>query len=241
MAALAVALAGMAAAAEPSPVPRPEIRAQITAKRATILSAEIAARIERLPFREGDRFRQGDLLMGLDCSFQRAQADEARSMLAAADKTQSVSRRLLELGSGGQLEAEVASAEAAKAQARLQSSNVILSKCSVAAPFPGRVVEQKVHEFQYVQAGQPVMEILDDSTLETEFIAPSVWLAWLKPGVALQIRVDETGGTYPLKVARVGAKIDAVSHSVKVVASLVGGCPDLIVGMSGRIIVPPPG
>ena len=142
MISVSMAVSAFAGPAEPEP----EVRAQITPKRYTTLSSEIPARIERIPAKEGERFRQGDLLVALDCSLQRAQAEEARAALAAADKTKSVNRRLLQLGSGGALEADVSAAEAAKAQAHLQSALVILSKCSIAAPFPGRIVEQKVRE-----------------------------------------------------------------------------------------------
>jgi len=147
----------------------------------------------------------------------------------------------LELGSGGALEADVATAEAAKAQARLQSALVVLSKCAIAAPFPGRIVEQKVREHQYVQAGQAMLEILDDSALEVEFIAPSRWLAWLKPGTPFQLQVDETGHTYPAKVSRLGAKVDPVSRSVKITGEIGGGVAELMAGMSGRILISAPG
>lgn len=241
--AVAVLLMGTAVGVKAAPAdPEPmEVRAQITPKRFTTLSSEIPARIERISTKEGERFKQGELLVALDCSLQRAQAEEARAALAAADKTKSVDRRLLELGSGGALEADVATAEAAKAQARLQSTLVVLSKCAISAPFPGRIVEQKVREHQYVQAGQAMLEILDDSALEVEFIAPSQWLAWLKPGTPFQVRVDETGRSYAAKVARLGAKVDPVSHSVKITGEIGGSFADLMAGMSGRILISTPG
>jgi len=215
------------------------IRAQVTPKRFTTLSSEIPARIEHLSVREGDRFKQGDPLIGLDCALQRSQAAEARAVLAGADRTRAVDRRLVELGSGGVLEAAVAAAEAGKAQARLDSAAVVLSKCVIAAPFPGRVVEQKVREHQYVQAGQAMLDILDDSALEVEFIAPSRWLAWLRAGTPFQVQLDETGRTYAAKVTRLGAKVDPVSHSVKITGEIEGPDADLIAGMSGRVLISP--
>ena len=215
-----------------------EIRAQLVPKRFTTLSSEIAARIERLSVREGERFKEGQVLVGLDCALQRAALDEARATLAAAEKSRSVTKRMVELNSGGVLEADLAAAEAAKAQAKLQSAQVVLSKCAVTAPFPGRVVEQKVREHQYVQAGQPMLDILDDATLEVEFIAPSRALAWIKPGLAFEVRVDETEHAYQAKVTRIGAKVDPVSHSVKVVGEITGAFPALVAGMSGRVVFP---
>jgi multidrug efflux pump subunit AcrA (membrane-fusion protein) len=134
----------------------------------------------------------------------------------------------------------VSEAEATKARAEVASSQAVLSKCTTSAPFAGRVAEQKVREQQYVQAGQPLLEILDDSVLELEFIVPSKWLVWLKVGSGFQVAIDETGKTYPAKVQRIGAKVDPVSQSVKLAAAIDGKFAELIAGMSGRVLMTPP-
>jgi hypothetical protein len=102
------------------------------------------------------------------------------------------------------------------------------------------VAEQKVREQQYVQAGQALLEILDDSVLELEFIVPSRWLAWLTPGTGFQVAIDETGKTYPAKVMRTGARVDPVSQSVKIAAAIDGKFNELIAGMSGRVLMAAP-
>jgi len=219
--------------------PTGDIRAQLAPRRFTTLSAELAAKIERLPVREGERFRESQVLVGMECSLQRANLDKARAALTAAAKTSSVNERLHQMNAGGALEAEVSAAEEIKARAEVAAAAAIVSKCQVIAPFPGRVVDLKVREQQFVQPGTAMMEILDDSVLEVEFLAPSKWLAWLKPGVTFEIAVDETGRTYPAKLARLGAKVDPVSQSIKVVGEIVGPQPGLMAGMSGRVLVTP--
>jgi len=76
--------------------------------------------------------------------------------------------------------------------------------------------------------------------LELEFLVPSRWLAWVKPGYAFQVRIDETGKTYPAKVQRIGARIDPVSQSIKLSAAIDGRFPELIAGMSGRVALSAP-
>ena len=122
----------------------------------------------------------------------------------------------------------------------MSGSRTVLSKCQIAAPFAGRIAEQKVREQQFVQPGQPLLEILDDSTLELEFIVPSRWLAWLHPGSVFQVSIDETGKTYPAKVQRIGARVDAVTQSIKLGAVIDGRFPELMAGMSGRVAMTPP-
>ncbi len=217
-----------------------DIHAQLVPKRFTTLSSDAAGQIERMTVREGDRFKQGQMLISLDCSLQRAQLAEARAILAGAQKASAVNRRMVELHSGGVLEADLAAAEAAKDAARVQSAEVLQAKCTIFAPYQGRVVEQKVREHQFVQPGQAMLDILDDSALEVEFIAPSRWLAWITQGMEFRVRIDETGLTYPARVTTISAKADAVSHSIKIIGELTGSQSNLIAGMSGRVLMAPP-
>ena len=231
-------LAGQSQATDPASstaLDKREIRAQLLPKRYTTLAAEIGAKVNRLPLPEGAAFRQGQVLIQFDCSLQQAQLNKAKAALSAADKTWQANRRLAELNSIGRVELETSEAEVHKAQAEVAGNAAMLGKCSVAAPFAGRIAEQKVREQQYVQPGQALLEILDDSTLELEFIVPSKWLAWVRVGTGFQVRIDETGKSYPAKVQRIGAKVDPVSQSVKLSAVIDGRFAELIAGMSGRV------
>jgi membrane fusion protein (multidrug efflux system) len=217
-----------------------ELRAQLTPRDYTTLAAEVSAKVERIAVREGERFRKGDALIRFDCSIERAQLAEAKAALSAAEKTVAVNSRLLELQTIGKLESDLALAERDKARAKVDASAAVLSKCSVPAPFDGRVVEQKVRAQQFAQPGQALLDILDDSVLELDFVVPSKWLVWLKPGHAFQAAIDETGRSYPVKLTRVGARIDPVSQSVRVTGAIGGHFPELAAGMSGKVLLAPP-
>lgn len=258
LAVTALCAAQAASAAVPTPVPAPaarpaapvaaarpalekqDIRAQLAPRRFTTVAAEIGAKVSRVAVAEGGAFRAGQVLVSFDCSLQQAQLQKAKAVLGAAERTFGANKRLDELNSVGKVELQASEAELGKARADVAANNVLLSKCAIAAPFSGRVAEQKVREQQYVQPGQPLLEILDDSVLELEFLVPSRWLAWVKPGYAFQVRIDETGKTYPAKVQRIGARVDPVSQSIKLSAAIDGRFPDLIAGMSGRVALTPP-
>ncbi|MBF0160209.1 MAG: efflux RND transporter periplasmic adaptor subunit [Magnetococcales bacterium] len=212
-----------------------EIRAQLAPHRYTTLSAEVAARISRIAVQEGGSFRAGQVLVTLDCSMQQAQLDKSVAALAATRKVLSANKRLAELHSVGKVELGVSEAEEQKAHAEVKLMTVAIGKCHIAAPFAGRVAEQKVREQQYVQPGQPVLDIIDDSVLELEFLVPSRWLVWLKPDLVFQVQIDETARNYPARILRIGAKVDPVSQSVKLVAAINGRFPELIAGMSGHV------
>jgi multidrug efflux pump subunit AcrA (membrane-fusion protein) len=90
-----------------------------------------------------------------------------------------------------------------------------------------------------VSPGNPLLDIIDTGQLEVQMIVPSRWLAWLRPGAAFQVDVEELGKRYPAKVQRLGAQIDPVSQTVDVTAALTGNAPELLPGMSGWAVFPP--
>lgn len=215
----------------------PELRAQLVPRRYTTLAAEIGARVQRLTTREGSSIRAGELLVEFDCSLQQAQLERAQAALGAAEKQLGTQNRLEALNASSRQELDQAEAEVGKTRAEMNQIRVQLAKCRITAPFNGRVSEQKVREQQFAQPGQALLELLDDSVLEVEFIMPSRWLSQVRAGSSLRVAVDETGRDYAAKVLRIGARVDPVSQSIKVVAAINGRPPELVAGMSGRVLV----
>lgn len=217
-----------------------DIRAQLAPRRYTTLAAEIGAKVQRLPVVEGAPFRQGQMLVQFDCSLQQAQLNKAQAGVDATEKTWRANQRLAELNSVGKVELDTSQAEWNKARADLAANRSLLGKCQINAPYAGRIAEQKIREQQYAQAGQPLLDIIDDSVLELEFLVPSRWLSWLHQGTAFDVRIDETGKTYPAKVQRLAARVDPVSQSIKVNAAIHGKFSELIAGMSGQVLMAAP-
>lgn len=238
----AILSAGIGAPADAADAPRSAdaVRAQLTARHYALVAAEVGAKVSQVHFTDGQAFSAGDLLISFESSLQRAQVERAEAVLQACERTAAANQRLLALKSIGQVEAELSESEVAKARAELSYARAMLSKCEIHAPFGGRVSEQKVHDQEFVQPGQPLIEIIDSAVPQVEFIAPSKWLAWLRAGAELRLSIDETGRTYLVRVERIGAKVDAVSQSIRVAAGFADAAPELMAGMSGTIAAPVP-
>lgn len=213
------------------------IRAQLSPVQYTTIVSEINGKILKLPLREGESFSENQLLVSFDCGLQEAQLQKVQALFQIAERKYDTNRRLLERGSVSKVETENSASELEKVRAEVKELTILVSKCRIDAPYKGKVVEQKVRAQQFVQAGQPVMEILDNSMMELEFIAPSVWMSRIKVGDQFQIRIDETGKSYPAKITRIGAKIDSVSQTVKIAAVIDGEFMELSPGMSGTITI----
>lgn len=209
------------------------IRIQLAALNELVVSSEVAARIERIAVRDGDAFRAGTLLVSFDCRTLQAQLERAMATRDGARQHHETVQRLAELNSVGKIEADQAHARAREAAAEVQVVQSTLGKCRINAPFSGRVVQRMVSDHQYVNAGVPLLSLVDTSAIEVRLIVPSRWLSWLKVGAPFQIRLDDLDKTVEAKVARVGARIDPVSQSVALVAVVTGSTAGLLPGMSG--------
>lgn len=224
--------------AQTSGMDRQEIRAQLRPLRYTTLSAEIGAVVQTILVKEGQRFAAGTPLIKLDCGLHDAQRAKSVAELAGAQRSLEANQRLAELNAAGLMELDLAKNAVEKSQAELRISETQLSKCEIKAPFAGIVAEQRIREQQYVQPGTPLVDVLDDSGYELEFLAPSTWLSRLRVGMVVRINIDEVRRNGTARIVRISPRIDPVSQSIKVTANLEGHMADLKAGMSGRLQMP---
>lgn len=216
------------------------IRTQLSARDAVVLSSELAARIDKLPLREGQSFKRGDTLVAFDCSLNEAQLNKARAAAESARQLVLVNKRMAELKSIGALELQLSENKVKEAEADLNFMQASVRKCTIAAPFNGRIAKRLVANHQYVNTGTPLLDILDSQQLELQMIVPSHWLAWLKPGLVFKVAIEELDRTYEARVTQIGARIDAVSQTVAITGEITANSPELLAGMSGWASFPTP-
>ncbi|MCQ9427208.1 efflux RND transporter periplasmic adaptor subunit [Pseudomonas sp. LJDD11] len=236
LALLLIAVSGLALADEP----KGELRVQLSPVRQTVLSSEIAGRLTELSVKEGERIEQGQRLAAFDCSVQQAQLARSEAVLQGTQKKLDVAKRLDALESISQADVVQAQSDMAVARAESGVTRAVLQRCSVSAPFAGRVAQRKADRWQHVAEGTELLAIYDDSSYQLELIVPSDWLTWLRAGQDFQVVLDETGQHYPAQVERLGAAIDPLSQSLKVFARITGDTRQLLPGMSGVALLKPP-
>ncbi len=209
------------------------VRAQLVSPNQTTLSSEIAARLVELPFREGQAFKAGQTLVGFDCALFTAQRDKMEAQAELARQALETANKLHQRGMSSDLEWQQAQSKLKETAADAHAARTTASRCAITAPFDGRVAKLGVAQYQFVNAGTPLMEIVDTHKLELQAVVPSNWLAWLRIGDAFTVRVEELGRDYRGRVTRLAARIDAVSQMAPVVGEIDGAQPELLPGMSG--------
>ncbi len=229
----AVAEAPKAAAAPTAVDPSSIIRGVIASQSEATIASRMTAGIISMPYKVGQKFGRGALLASFDCSTLRAQYAAANAATMAYKKTYDTNVELDLYQAVGKNEVGVSKANLGKASAEAAAVSSQLGDCAVYAPFSGVVVEQIAHANEVAATGQPLMKIQDASNLEVQIIVPSKWLVWMKPGAKFDFKVDETGQTVSGSIARLGASVDPVSKTIRVVGHLSGAGATVLPGMSG--------
>ncbi len=209
------------------------VRGVVRALDQSSLSTDLAARVLKIGFREGEAFRKGDLLVAFDCDRYKAEAQSADAVFQEMQLTLNSNMHLEKFSAVGKADVEISRARVAKAEAEARALKTRLDQCEIKAPFDGRVAELSINPFEQPQPGKPFLVIVGNSRLEIELIVPSHWLTWVKPGAELTFNVDETRHEYKAHVVRLGAAVDAVSQMIKIIASFDAPVDDVLPGMSG--------
>lgn len=209
-----------------------EIKGQLKSVRNTILSSEMSGNINRISVKEGDRFKRYNTLVDLDCNIQKAEKKKAIAINNADKARVEINNKLNKLSSISQLDYKLAEYKAQESAAEVDIINTRLKDCKIRAPYSGIVEEQIQKQHEYVKAGDPVLKILDDSTLEVELLVPSEWTTWVKKGTIFTALISEIDKKYEAKITYLGAKIDPVSQSLKIKGSIDNSEKLLKSGMS---------
>lgn len=213
-------------------------RAVIKASQRAVLSGEVAARVKHLPLRPGDAFARGDVLVALDCALYQAQAEKVAAELHSARIRRDNASELKVLSAIGEIEVALAISDFAQAQAELNIARLNTSRCTIKAPWDGRVVSVFVNEHEVIRQQQELVEVLKSGGLEAEVVVPAEWLRWLKPGMPLQLQVDSIDAAAEARVIALNPAIDPVSQTVTLRAELIE-TGLLVPGMSASAVFTP--
>lgn len=197
------------------------------------LASRISGLIMQTPLREGESFKRGEVLVRFDCDKYHLEAKAAKAAMEIQQRNLEASEELDRFNAIGKADLGVAYAQVDKARAEHDAINSQLKDCEIRAPFAGRVIELLVRQHETVPVNQPLMRVSDSSLLEIDMIVPSSWLSWIKPKSSLVFNVDETRESLEATIHRVGASVDPVSKTVRVVARFKKPSARLLPGMSG--------
>ena len=201
---------------------------RLVPRRNSIVAARIDGPVGRVPADVGDRVMLGEVLaeidparLAADVAYRRAELQQAEANVTAAQAGLDLARQELQRvaglrGSAAFSQARfddasqqvlrdegllaVAQAQVTRAGVSLQQAELDLEDAQIRAPFPGVVSERHVDLGEYLQAGDPVVSLINDEDLEIEASVPYDRLSGLHPGITVTARLDN--GSYAEALVR---------------------------------------
>lgn len=226
--------------------PERSAQAQVLSRNDSKLSAEIAAKIARIPVQVGQRVQHGAVLVELDCvDFKLAQQRvQAQQVVASArmQLAQTQVKRARELAQSGFIskdaldtrasELKVAQAEHDLAAAQYAAAQREVSKCNIHAPFDAVVQERMGKVGELAAPGTPLIALVDMSHLEVGIELQQKDAQSLQQAASVQFETQ--GKRYALKLLRISPVVNLQSRSQEARFSFAKemAAP----GLSGRVL-----
>lgn len=219
-----------ATAAAPAPT---AVRVLVLPAGETVLASPVPGRIAKLHVGLGVPFKQGSVLVSMDCDEPQARMAMSKADQAAATDQYEAKLRMQGLEQASDVEVALAASAVAKAKAQVELYQFQTSQCSIRAPWDGRTAKLHVRSFMTVSAGQPLLDLVRSGLLLMKLNVPSSWISTMKMGHVFDVAIDETGQTYQARVHRINGRVDPVSQTIELEATMTKSHPDLLPGMSG--------
>ena len=144
------------------------------------LAFRVSGQIVDLPVVEGQKVKKGDLIAKIDpreISLQYA-ADKAAYETAAAQIKRN--ERLLEKQAISRQDYEVCQANYEKAKSAYDLSTNNMKDTYLTAPFSGSIERRFVENFQRVNSGEGIVQLVNTNKLRIKFVIPDTYMHLLK-------------------------------------------------------------
>lgn len=211
-----------------------EAPAQAVSLNLARLSAEIAARIERIPVEPGQRIARHAVVAELDCGDARIAADRAEAALAQAQARLKLARQQLQRNSelaarnfissdaldARKTEVEVVAADVKVSQAAYHSARRDVGKCLVKTPFPAIVEARLAQVGEWASPGTPLVQVWDTSRLQL-----AAQLQGSDVDALARAQFVCQGREYPVKLLRVSPAVHPAARTREARFSFTGPPP----------------
>lgn len=201
-----------------------------------VLASEIAGRIVKVQFREGQPVKAGTPLFLLDDSVYRAERDQARAGLALSQRNHERAMELFGRKLISTRERDEAAAKLDVDRATVALAEARLAKTRIMAPFDGVVGLRAVSPGDYVTPGQALAPLEQIRVLKVDFRLSETALPSIAVGQTLNLEVDAyPGRIFPGKVYAIDPRLAEETRSIGVRARVANDEGQLRPGLFARV------
>lgn len=200
-------------------VERVESVGTVRAREAVTVTTKVAGLVTAVRFQEGQRVREGDVLLELDVAALRAELDQARALLDNARQQLARARALPAGQAVSQARVDELETLARGAEGRVRQTQARIEELRLTAPFSGRVGLRQVSPGALIQPGTPVTTLDDISRVRVEFSIPEVFFARVQAGSPVFARSAAYGDRrFQGRVALMDTRIDPATRTIRLIS-----------------------
>jgi membrane fusion protein (multidrug efflux system) len=182
--------------------------------------------------------KQGQILVELDTSVERAQLASARARMDLAGLTVGRSRALVQTKTIAQSALDSDEAQLKTATTDLGALQAQIDRKVVRAPFAGRLGIRAVNLGQYLNAGTTITVLEAIDSVYVDFVLPQQRLADVKVGMPVRVTIAGAEGTaQDGTIAAVDPEVDQATRAIKLRASVPNKDERLRPGMFANVSV----
>jgi membrane fusion protein (multidrug efflux system) len=189
----------------------------LKANRAVMITPEVAGRITIVNVNDGVTVDVNQSLFEIDASLQKAQLAEAQARVELSEIDFKRENKLYKQKVTSANSQDSAKANVKINQAKADFAKAQLSKQSIIAPFAGIVGIHDISVGDYINPGQPLVELVDLSTLKYDFYLPEIYLSKVKIGQHISIKTSAfTDQLFTGQVVAISPRFEETSRSLLV-------------------------
>ena len=234
--------AGRVVAVEATPVRQMALRddaeavGSLRSRRSVVLRPEVSGRITQLNFTDGQRVRQGQVLVQFDDQLPRAQVQQAQAELSIAQANHKRNQELVAQGFISQRSVDESAANLEVAQAKLALAQATASRLRILAPFDGIAGIRGVNVGDYLKDGADIVNVEDLDVVYVDFRLPERLQAKVRTGQTARVAFDALPGVrYAAVIQAINPQIDADGRAVAVRGCIDNRRLQLRPGMFARV------
>jgi membrane fusion protein (multidrug efflux system) len=196
--------------------------AVIEPNRIVIVSAEVEARIERIPLKEGDSVKSGDLLVQINADLIRPLFEIAQEQVKRDQIEFERMDNLVKDNATPQRDLDDARTKLVISKSNFNEVSARLERTSIYSPTAGQLNDIIVEEGEYVQVGTPVAEVVDNDTVKVVVDMPERDISFFSVGQKAEVFVNTKGRDTSMtgKISFISELADPQTRSTRMEISL---------------------
>ncbi|HEY8079394.1 MAG TPA: efflux RND transporter periplasmic adaptor subunit, partial [Labilithrix sp.] len=209
----------------------------VAADRGVAVSNDAAGIVTAIRFESGAVVKQGQVLVELDTSVERAQLASALSRKDLAKITRDRTKQLADHGAISPAQLDNDESQMKTAGTDVDALQAQIAKKTIRAPFSGRLGIRNVNLGQYLNPGTPVTILETIDSVHVDFTVPQQRLADVKTGMPVRVVLDGSGAPIDGTIGAIDPAIDNATRTIKLRADVPNANARLRPGMFVNVLV----